>query len=171
METVSKKPKRGRPRLIPADAQAALQMVAGEAKSERSRQNCFYALRAIQVLGEDPRFKWLADRARAHENAWRPTILAELGRIWDEETLRDAAAMICAHKPSTRQAAAFIRRVRGVRRQPASGTLLKRLLDTVGRFVDEYPETSWHDVQESIAALEVMIATTVGQRTGPPTPG
>lgn len=144
-------------------------MVAGDAKTERSRQNRFYALRAIQVVGGDPRFTWLADRARAHENAWRPTILAELGRIGNDQTLRDVVAMICTHKPSARKAAAFIRRVRGVRRQPTGSTLLKRLLDTVGRFVDEYPETSWDDVQKSIAALEVMIA--VGQRTGPPAPG
>ncbi len=127
-------------------------------------------LEAMNVLGDDPRFKWLIDKSRAHENAWRPTILAELGRIPDQEIMRAAAEEICKHKLSTRQAIAYVRKVRGVRKQPDSGMLLRRLFAAYNGFVAEYPEISRLDIEFAVRLFSLAVAERLSEHEKSPAP-
>jgi hypothetical protein len=49
-------------------------------------------------------FAWLVDRQACQrgEKAWKRIILSELGRIDDDDALRNVARQICALKPRTR---------------------------------------------------------------------
>jgi hypothetical protein len=65
---------------------------------------------------EDPeRFRWLCDKdaMRAREpHAWKPSILTELGRMVTAADIVWCAEILCDRKPSTKEAVAWLRRVR-----------------------------------------------------------
>ena len=49
---------------------------------------------------------------RGELGAWQPTILIELGRIENVETMRLVAAVICKMKPKAKDGAALVRCIR-----------------------------------------------------------
>jgi hypothetical protein len=160
-ETVSEtpKPKRGRPRVIPDDYRAIFQAYGlfTDVTTERGRQNIAYRQRALRVLGNDPRFKWVADRdamRRGDPGSFRPTILAELGRIADDDQLREMALEVCRVKPTTRRAVAAVRRWRLGRSGVGDADgLLDELIRHVDDYLDRYPETPPAALVEAVSEL------------------
>jgi hypothetical protein len=149
-EKISEKQKRrGRPRVM-AEMRALHELtdVGTEYRSERQRINRAYAHDAIGRLGRgrDPAYFWLVNYVeedrRPHSafpkrEQW--TILAELGRIANDEAMRAVARDICARKPTTKDAVATIRRVR-LGRQPPGGVddLTDRLISFVCGYADSH---------------------------------
>lgn len=114
-EAVSEKRKRGRPRVIGPEAEPVVDLVAPDVTTERGRQDAYYRQIALGVLMSDRRFTWLADEAAMKAGApkaWKPTILAELGRIPDDEAMKAVAAQVCELRPKAKAAVAMIRRYR-----------------------------------------------------------
>ena len=113
-ENVFQKARRGRPKLLTGIQAEVAAAVAPNVTTERGRQNALYGIMAMQALGDDPRFAWLHDRERRFA---RLTILSELGRVRNPQTLLALALGICERKPRTRAAIGLIRAARGVKRQ------------------------------------------------------
>ena len=154
MENISKK-KRGRPKLLD-DSHLALVRYATDAKTTRHQQNVHYSLRAIGMLSNDPRFKWLCDgkaMMKGAQHSYRPTILAELGRIENDDDLKAVALRICKLKPKVRDAVVMIRRFRtGKVKEADSLQLANEILAIVNRYTGRYPETT---AQQILTALTV----------------
>ena len=111
-EHCSEKIGRGRPRLMEPEAEAAYRSIWGSDLTQRTILNRRSMSRALAVLGatgdvDDP-YVWLFDVNGA--GVIRKTILVELGRVADVETMRALADSIVAERPSTSRAVAAIRR-------------------------------------------------------------
>ena len=83
------------------------------------------------------RFSWLSKGPTV-----RSTVLAELGRLEDEEAIRSLAAHLCKEKPSTRRAVGELRRIRrfcmGVPARSPSST--EGLYQALVKAVEDYEE-------------------------------
>jgi hypothetical protein len=173
-ENVSEKPKRGRPLVIPGQTRALYEAYGlfVEIGTERGRQDVYYRQRAIHVLRITDReasapFRWLADielMKGASRNGWRRTILAALGRIDDDDQLRETALVICEAKPSTRKAVAMIRRWRlgksaGGTADGLRGELIRHLNDYLRR----YPDTPWEVITEAVEGVHESVEESAGQ--------
>ena len=127
------------------DWHAMVEALTPEVRTERARHDFHYRTKAIQTLCYEPRFAWLADgekMAAGVKDAWKPSILAELGRIRDGDTLRAVALRICELKPSTKEAVAIIRRFR-LRREPPANylDLVHHLAKALDGYVAVHPST------------------------------
>src|SRR5438046_2660601 len=96
----TQKRKRGRPRRLSGLSQEFSDFLMSqvphltEAKTRRHHQNVACRQRALHYLFQDQQFAWLCDEKAMVEgeaHAWRPSILAELGRIPDTEEMKRAA--------------------------------------------------------------------------------
>jgi hypothetical protein len=146
--------KRGRPVKFSPERLAITSFSAPDVKTIRGKQNNLLLLRAMNVIGDD--FPWLCDKGkidRCETNALRVTILAELGRIDDDDVLRRIAGQICDRKPTAREAVILIRRFR-TRKNSAGDvtTLAKRIARTVDDFTLMYPDTPGEDL---LAAMDI----------------
>jgi hypothetical protein len=91
--------------------------------------------RAIRVLDYEPEFCWLVgtpEEINAGKKVFHNSILTELGRIKDDDNLRDTARQICAIKPRCKDALVMIRRWRtGKTLAGDAGSLTKAIIQTV----------------------------------------
>ena len=115
-ENISKK-KRGRPKAIDELIMAHLDSFGclGGGFSRRHHLNSAYQWRALNAIDDgDVECKWLWDgeRIRRGETDGKRTILYELGRIEDPGLLLAVAKEISKHKMLTKDAVAYVRRVR-----------------------------------------------------------
>ena len=110
------KAKRGRPRLLDAEAESFLRNLYPEATTKMSWHNKFYQGRATRVLlaacdgNEDVlsvAFAWIHGRSRI-----RQVIVSHLGRIPDDEMLLMVAEDICEKQTRTADALELIKKVR-----------------------------------------------------------
>ena len=160
-ETVSKNP-RGRPRLLDA-THLALAEFATDAKTLRHKQNVHYRACAFAVLMHDERFLWLCDPKAMQESrphSFRPTILAELGRISNEDDLKAIALRICEVKPKTKEAVVMIRRWRLNR--SGKGDALKlanEVIATINDYLARYPETTDEQVLTALFTASDMVSS------------
>jgi hypothetical protein len=116
-EAASEKRKRGTPRIMPEAYRAFLAEWYPDVRTERGRQDIAYRFRAMDLLSPDPRFSWLADSEAMKAgapNAWKPSILSELGRFRNDETLRSFALALCEirPRPTSKAAVSMLRRAR-----------------------------------------------------------
>ena len=147
-ETVSEKPKRGRPSKFTKEERDWMRKLWFD-RGPRSLNDHHYGARAGALLMHDPRFRWLCD---PEEGRLRGTILAQLGRIEDDEDLREAALALCEHRPTTRVAVAALRRWRlGQSDTPDSDRLADELLRAIRDYVDRFPDTSSSQVLEALS--------------------
>jgi hypothetical protein len=98
------KRKRGRPPIIAPEMMAWARDCFPDVTSDRHQRNIAYMGKALCTLGGDPEFSWITAPA-----AWKPGILAELGRIDDDEAIRIIARKICEAKPLVRDAERAVR--------------------------------------------------------------
>ncbi len=161
MENFSKS-RTGRPRVIQgAELKSVVDLATGNPNaSERTRQNKFYQLRAMNLLdlslddGAEYLYPWIWGRPHEpkpgdHKVRW--TILAELGRIEDAETMRAVAARICELKPPTREALRMIRRFRiGGAKPGDSLELANELIATINDYMNRRPGLTFDDVRGAL---------------------
>jgi hypothetical protein len=102
-ETVSQKPKRGRPPLLSAEAMAMWGSLMPGA-TPRTIQNFYYQFRAQGFLKDDPACGWLTGHGSR-----RQLLLSELGRIPNDADLVHVARSICEMKPTAKRGVAMIR--------------------------------------------------------------
>jgi hypothetical protein len=136
-ENISIKPKRGRPYLLFTDAndKREWKKLNPDVRTERTLVNRVHFWHSLSALGEglEPEFIWLAD---AKSDRFKHTILTELGRVDEDEEIRDLAGSICEMKLTTAEAVSFIRDCRGVSK-PASAERLETVLRSgIDRWLD-----------------------------------
>jgi hypothetical protein len=151
-EKFSEKRKRGRPRLL----HHALHEVFAQGQqyaSERTIQNTSYHIRAFGLLQDEPWAKWLVGDVsqEGKPGQVRKTILAELGRLGDDEALRAVARHICERKPTTKDAVAMIRHYR-LGRQPrgAVDDLTNRLITLIVEYIDSHAGVDAAMIREAL---------------------
>jgi hypothetical protein len=105
------KPRRGRPRVIDSSFDAAIKVFFDPSTSRRTIIKYLRMGRAARVLNDGPEFEYLIGNEETGEEPWFE-IMAELGQIEDDETLRELASEICRLKLKTKDAVPALRRVR-----------------------------------------------------------
>lgn len=160
-ENVSQKTRRrGRPPVFAEYEKSIAKSWFPEVTTDRGVANICYQQRALCLLKNDPRFFWLGvDEAAvmAGKVKLRSTILQELGRIADEDTLRDAAEQICRLRPKARQAIAMIRAFRGVQRDGNALDLANVLVQVVNQYLDSHRTMAKADVGAAIRTLYAQV--------------
>src|SRR5919108_2674921 len=93
-ENISETRRLGRPATYGTAHMTAMQAVFPEVQTARGLQNKHFQMRAHGVLKGEPGIEWLMDVARLQQREpgnYRQTILQELGRIDDDDTLKAVA--------------------------------------------------------------------------------
>jgi hypothetical protein len=158
-EAASEKRKRGRPAAFDPDGMRMFRRLYPEIKTKRGLQDKVCQVRAIRLLGKgaDPSFFWLFC---PKTNTVRASILAELGRIEDDEALRVFATQVCESKPKTKDASAIIRRWRLGREPRAEANDLKEaIIATVCDYLKRHPSTVKGHVLNSLWAARTCFKT------------
>jgi hypothetical protein len=153
-KTAPEMSKRGRPRIMSGGFEALVAYSAPDVKTQRHKLNVYYALQAMSTLGDDPRLSWIFDSKRmkaGDKKSWKPSILSELGRIEDRETMLAVALAICEAKPKTKDAISRIRHARIGRTVPGC---MEDVYAAVERAVNDYMcahrDTSWRVVEGAL---------------------
>lgn len=162
--------KPGRPRRLTATDEAFHRNLA-PGRSHRTHLEHFYSGRAVAALGPDAvglpePYRWLLGEGKV-----RSTILAELGRIEDEELLRFVAAEVCRSRPSAREARERIRWIRTGRQTIGSCEgLLVALRGSLNRYLAGHRNMSLAAAEEALETLlgDVREARAKKDRTGRP---
>lgn len=88
-----------------------------------------------------------------HRVKW--TVLAELGRIEDEETMREVAAYVCKVRLPTRAAVLAIRRFRMGEPPPGSALdLANAVIKTVNDYMNAHAELTPADIRDALRTVE-----------------
>lgn len=158
-ESDSEKPKRGRPRITSAMDDAFFRHFFPGCGRRTATNHC-HMHRAMRLLGRNSEATWLydAERTVAGEVKLRFTILAELGRIDDDDLLLEVAAELCRLKPKARDAIAMIRRLRGAQCEPKYShtvALTYALLTTIEEYITRH-EATWDEVESAIVDVSQM---------------
>jgi hypothetical protein len=161
-EKFSEKPRRGRPPVLTPYVEEGCRRAAGmyQHSTRRANLNEYYKYKAIGALwshnpeGHDAgkiAFAWLGDPDT--DKGVKSTILAELGRLVDEDLIRRTARILCDEKPRTREA---VLRLRRMRIAPKSGSV-SGLRDELIAHLDDYwvrhPEFTKEQFLDAIAEL------------------
>jgi|TARA_B100001964_G_C14051899_1_gene517404 hypothetical protein len=156
-EAVSEKRKRGRPPTFTPEYRALMKAFFPDVQTRRGMTNVLYQQQALGLLRDDARFKWLVDKDKmiaGEPNAWKPSILAELGRISDEETLKVVALRVCEVKPKTKDAIAEIRRFRtGKTAAGNASDLYSALATRMNDYIQQHPGMPLSEVDDAVLAL------------------
>jgi hypothetical protein len=153
-ETVSKKPARGRPRKFSLESVRHWKSAFPEINTERGLQDLIYVARAQKLLRNNPAYKWIVDPIPAtlgQRKAFKKTILSALGRIDDDDGLREAAKAICEVKPTTKRAVMMIRHWRGKESPGDAISLTNIIINVVGDYTDRHPETALQQIRGALA--------------------
>lgn len=154
--------KRGRPKIMtPADEQLC-NFWFPEVKSERGRQDVFYRQRAMEHLADQPGLNWLRDEeamTAGARNAWKPSVLAELGRIDDPEAMLTAAHRVVHLKPRTCKAAvAMIRRWRrGNTAAACPVSLAAAMVRGIDAYAATHPDTSNKHILDALKWVPILL--------------
>jgi hypothetical protein len=160
---------RGRPRLFDCPENAAALRMFPDVKTRRGQMNKLYFLRALQVLDYAPDYAWLCP-SQAEVRAgvcMRVTIMAELGRIEDDDTLRAVAADLCEAKPTARQAVVMVRRFRTGRGCPGDAlTLADVLIGCLNDYVNRHAGMTRQMVRGALATVAEMVEASYQEPEG-----
>ena len=168
------KPKRGRPSAIPLEMEIAMRTGGVyEGNSRLGKVNRYYAMKAAGALVVDhpdgkkagrAAYVWLVSE---DDSRWKFTILAELGRMGDPETIRAMSARVCELKPKTADAVLMIRRTRLGRSAPASCIdLTVLLLRTIEKYVTGHQETTRLQMRGALLNCIEALEAKARQRAG-----
>lgn len=157
------KRRRGRPRLklFTPEAEAMYEAcgVFDGVRTTRTRQNLMYRQRAMDVLGvlKDERFKWLFDVAKVQAdepNAMRHSVLVELGRIKDEDEMREVALYLCETRPTAREAVQIVRNFRtGKQSQGDVNQLKEEIHRLMADYLTRHPAMPFRQVCDALSSV------------------
>jgi hypothetical protein len=163
-EMESETSRHDRPPLAPQ----SLKHVVSSIERTRSRHTMlgqYYMQRALHLLFErsdtgadwvprEPEFGYfLAPDLRRF---W-VTMLTELGRIADDETLRSVARRVSRERPPTQKAVALIRRLRADEPGPRARQLEERLLAAIDEHRGRYPATPATDILAALSTAADVV--------------
>ena len=140
--------------IVKEDALAAYLRLTGEDDPDelpRTRTKRLRAAKAIQVLASaaEAGFAYLISSDRL-----RITILAELGRIDEDQRLLKAARFICENQLNNRRASAYLYCFRtGQVREPRKDGLIKAITTAITNYAAVYPTIDGRQIDE---ALEIV---------------
>lgn len=144
---------RGRPRLLDSHYEKTWSQLWGPDLSRKTIQERYYAMRAVNTLGgmdgRTERYPRLFPTAEAFQ--W--TLLAELGRLEDDETLREFARQFCETSLSVKGAVA---RIRAYRTGKGPTPDLTRLAGLLAGVVDQYRSSTGCTWQLVLSAVEKL---------------
>lgn len=165
------KKKRGRPPGALTPEIVTFIRGTGGDMTRRSMQNMLFEGTANTLLREEPNglhtYRWLIG---ASDKDTRRSVLAELGRFEDPDTIRAMARAICKagekEDLSCAEAKARLRRARlqmeGKEPKPASiGDLADALLDTIARYQAEHPDCTAKMADTAVWRILDVIRTAV----------
>lgn len=150
----TRKKSSARPKSMDRALERFLRSLYPKIKSTRGLQEKQHQTRAVLLVMDQPEFRWLFD---PETGTCRSTILTELGRIDDDGLLLEMAAEICRRKPTSREAVAAIRRVRGARSEPSSQRLAVKLVKTIDAYLKRYPTTTWQHVRVALIQASKIV--------------
>jgi len=133
-----------------------------EIKTERGLLNLAYMSRATEVIENTPGCSWLLDceRARAGEkDAWKRTILIELGKIKDIEAMIAVALLICELKPKQKTGALIVKQFRLGKHAGDSVDLANELIGVINSYLFRY-KLEHDDVIEALQIAYDQIVST-----------
>ena len=157
LETVSKS------EVLTGEDRALLTYLFPDVKTERGLLNLAYRQRAVGVLIKIPECSWLCDgeKMKAGEaQAWKPTILIELGKILDVEAMISIALQICQIKPKGKQGALMVRNIRLGKNQGDIISLANEVIKAINGYMDRYEMSS----ESVLEALQVAYQKTEEMR-------
>ena len=158
LETVSKSEAFGSPEI-----KALLRQMNPRVKTERGLLNVAYRLRAVTNIMHIPECSWLCDEEKmkaGESQAWKPTILIELGKILDVEAMISIALQICQIKPKGKQGALMVRNIRLGKNQGDIINLANEVIQTINGYMDRYEMSS----ESVLEALQVVYQKTEEMR-------
>jgi hypothetical protein len=169
-ETISEKRRRGRPPRYRPETMTLVGSFCPWVQTVRGRQNKYYESLALQVLREEPGLEWLRDRDAMRQgklHAYRPTLLQELGRIEDAETIKAVARRLCERKPTTRDAVATIRHFR-TGQQPAGNPddLTDRLMTLIDAYLGSHAGVDQAMILEALTRTARAVESSLGDDAG-----
>jgi hypothetical protein len=172
-DAASDSSRRDRPPLAPQ----SLKHVVTSIERTRSRHTAlgrYYMQRALHILFEpnDAGAEWIPREPEFgyfltpdSRRIW-VTMLSELGRIPDDETVRSVARMVGQEQPPSHKAVALIRRLRGGEPGPRPRRLEERLLATIDEHWARYPATSATDILAALSTAADVIRLARPSRAG-----
>lgn len=157
---------KGRPTAISAETAAIYRALNPQLTDRRSLLNWHYTCRAYNAVRKIPELEWLAE-LRSNGEFRRTTILQELGRITDDRLFAYTAFYLCEHKPKTKDALSYIKKVRpGDTRQQADSL---ELISFIGNAIEKYDKAHKGLTFDMVLdSLEVLWLFVKGQRDSQP---
>lgn len=159
--------RRRRPPAFPSDVYAtAAALFPG---SRRTQQSAIYAHGAVVrlvALAQWPDPEWAVISRWLLEEFTFTTVLAELGRIDDEDAFLRALVALRDARPATAKAAAAWLRQRRLGSADRAGSvdeLAELLTRTLNRYLVEHPPCEWSTVYEALRAVEWCVAEAEGE--------
>lgn len=163
MENFSETRKGGRPKRITSELRRVVDFAVGNPNAtERTRHNKLFQMRAMNALGLDvdnppAAYLWIWGRPHVprhgdHKVKW--TVLAELGRIEDDDTLRAVAARVCELKPKTREAVQMIRRFRVGLPQGSALDLANAVIKAINDYMNSHGGLTPDDIRDALRTAE-----------------
>jgi len=151
----------GRPSRFSDETMAYLATTYPEVHSRRGLVDIAYRYRAIGLVKDIPACHWLCDveamKRGDDDKCWQPSILTELGRIDDDNTLIAVAIQVCERQPSREDAIHLIRRYRTTPRPPQNDQLATEILGAINGYIRRYPGTTWPAVHDALDLVQVAV--------------
>lgn len=135
LETVSKS------EVLTEEDKVKLSQFFPDIQTERGLLNVAYRSRAHAYLVNVPGCSWLCDKEKmiaGEKDAWKPTILMELGKIRDIEAMIEIALQICDIKPKQKQGALMVRHARLGKDTGDTVDLANELIHAINNYSDRY---------------------------------
>jgi hypothetical protein len=155
---------RGRPGKFSDESLQQLGWKDMETLTNRQKQNRHYTARALWALARDPEagdlsirpdFKWLYDETLKGKSRryGKATILAQLGRIGNDQLIKKVARELCKLEPRTKDAVVLIRQLRsGGVKEGDTKQLTQEIAKTILQYRIRYPKTSQPQVNDALAS-------------------
>lgn len=153
-----------RPSLVP---QSLKHVVSGieRTRSRHTMLGRYYTQRALLILFEpgeadaqwvprEPEFGYFLSPDSRRSSG---TILTELGRIADDQTLRAVARRVAQEQPPIQKAVALVRRLRAGEPGPRPRRLEERLLAAIDEHRARYPATSPTEILAALSTAAGVI--------------
>jgi len=158
-ENMSEKSKRGRPVVFDKGHLSIMGGFFPEIGSRRHLQNKAYqsiAIGALRSGGDEigPEYSWLFDPTA---NVVKSTILSELGRLGDHETIRILARDICVGRVRTSIAVPRLRALRKKQRPADALDLTNKIVNTINAYIELHGSCTNDQILDAIRTAEGVV--------------
>jgi hypothetical protein len=138
-------------------------MLFPDITTRRGLHNIHYQTRALEFVHalDDERLRWLSDTTEeimAGRGKMRRAILQELGRVENDDDMREIALELCRIKPTAKDARTMIRQWRGATRKQADALdLANMLIAAINDYLHRFPQTTWEQVRLALATAAYQV--------------